>query len=264
MDRYAVCKIIGASYNCRDLAIAVKGGIEAAVGVVTRQCELSVHAIAIVAPSRDHDLSVALGGYAGCAIMVVSNLCCDLAIAVQGGIEAAVGVVTRQCEVFVTAIVAPSCDDDLSVALDRYACCKIIAVSYSCRDLAVAVKGGIEAAVGVVARQCELSVAAIVAPSCDHDLSVALDRYAECQIIASYNCRDLAIAVKSGIEAAVGVVTRQREVIVAAIPAGSRDHDLSVALDHNAPCRRTASNRCRDLAIAVKGGIETAVGVVSR
>ena len=150
--------------------------------------------------------------YAVCKIIGVSEVCRDLAIAVKGGVQAAVRVVTRQSEVPVAAIKAVSCDDDLSVALDRYAVCSIAAAKVR-RNLTIAVKVGIQAAVGVVTGQCELIVAAIIAVSCDDDLSVALDRYAMCRIMgASYSCRDLAIAVKGGIEAAVGVVTHQCEV----------------------------------------------------
>ena len=266
LDRYAVWFVIGASYICRDLAIAVKCGVEAAVGVVTRQCEVPVSAIVIIAGSCDYDLCVALDRYAVCKIIRTSYIGRDLAIAVKCGIQAAVGAVTRQCEFIAAPNIAESCDHDLSVALDRYAECIIIGASYSCRDLAIAVKCGIQAAVGVVTRQCEVIVAPIIAVSCDHDHSVALDRYAACKIIgASYICRDLAIAVKGGIQAAVGVVTRQCEVPVAAIKAGSCDHDLSVALDRYAESSIIdASYICRDLAIAVKGGIEAAVGVVTR
>ena len=144
MDRYAVCNISGASYSGRDLAIAVKCGIQAAVGVVTRQCEVPF--AAINAGSCDHDLSVALDRYAVCNISGASYGCRDLAIAVKCGVQAAVGVVARQCEVIVASIKAESCDHDLSVALDRYAACFISEASYSCRDLTITIKCGIEVA----------------------------------------------------------------------------------------------------------------------
>jgi hypothetical protein len=114
--------------------------------------------------SRDHDLSVALDRYAVCTILC-AEVRRNLAIAVKGGVQATVGVVTRQCEVYVAVIRAGSSDHNLSVALDRDAGCSIIEVSYSCRDLAIAVKGSIEAAVGIVTRQCEVPTDVTAVPA---------------------------------------------------------------------------------------------------
>src|SRR4051812_14428471 len=85
----------------------------------------------------------------------------DLAVAVEGRVQAAVRVVPRQGEVvFAAAVPAVAGRDNLAVAVDGYSVDLVLRRPDGGRDDAVAVEGRVQAAVCVIARQGEVVVAA--------------------------------------------------------------------------------------------------------
>ena len=75
---------------------------------------------------------------------------------------------------------------------------------------------GIEAAVAVVAHQCEIVIATVVAIPGDEDLAVGLDGDAVAMIKGAAEVgRELAVSVKTNIKTAVAVVADEGEVVSA-------------------------------------------------
>ena len=132
-------------------------------------------------------------------------------------------------------------------------------------DAVAAAEGGIERAVGGVADERKVVVAAVIAVACDDDLPVRLDRDAPAPIVIRTNVgRDFAAGAEGRVERAIGVVTHQREVVVRTVGGSAPDHDLPVGLDCDAdPPIVTRTNGGRDLAASAEGGVERAIGVVT-
>ncbi|CAB4655750.1 unannotated protein [freshwater metagenome] len=79
-------------------------------------------------------------------------------------------------------------------------------------DFAVGIEGGVEASVGVISHDCK--VRAIVGSSED-DLAIGLDQNRSRPVVTVVvNVGgDFAVCVECGVEASVGVVSHDREVI---------------------------------------------------
>src|SRR5262249_46684388 len=128
----------------------------------------------------------------------------------------------------------------------------------------VPVKGGVEAAVGVVADHGDIVLAAVVAGAGDDDLAIPVDGHAVGAIIQGANgSRQHAGPAKGGVETPVGVIADESEVVGAPDVAIAGDDDLAVAVDGDASGHVIAGTDVGGyLSCSVKGGVETAVGVV--
>ena len=99
------------------------------------------------------------------------------------------------------------------------------------RDLAVAVEGSIEAAVGVVPSEGEEAPERAVGVADRHDPAVGLDRQRSCLGVTPEAGRHDAVGIEGRVEAAVRVVAGERErAAVASRRGGARRHDLAVGL----------------------------------
>src|SRR5262249_47410849 len=124
-----------------ELAVAIERCIEAAVTVVAHQRKV------VVAIAGKQDLAVWMQSDA-LPVSVIPDRGGELAVAVEGRIEAAVTVVAHQRKV----VVAIAGHQDLAVGLQRDAL-PVSVIPDRGGELAVAVEGRIEAAVTVVAHQ---------------------------------------------------------------------------------------------------------------
>ena len=134
------------------------------------------------------------------------------------------------------------------------------------------IKRRIQAAVCVVAHQRKVIVTTVIAISRHHNLAVRLQRDAFTIVITpcgSEPRHQPAVTIKRRIQAAVCVVAHQRKSIATAIAtaiveARPRHQNLAVSLQRDAVgLVRTRSERRRQLAITIKGHIQTAVCVVA-
>ena len=118
------------------------------------------------------------------------------------------------------------------------------------------VKGGIEAAVGVVAGEGEVDS---VTPG-DENPAVGLDGDAVAKIRAAEIGRELAASTERGIGTAEGVVAGEREVV--AVSSGNEDPAVGLDGDAAAGIRATAEVG-RERPASTEQCIETAVAVVA-
>ena len=168
----AVSFVMAQSNSRGEHAVAGEAGVQRAVAVVTHQCDVFV--AAVPAGSRHQDLAVGLHGDAVSSVMARTNVRREHAVARETGVQRSVGVVTHQGEIIIAAVEASPCHQDLAVGLHGHAACSVIARTNGSSKLAVARETGIQRAVGVVTRQCEVIIAAVIAGSCHHNLAVGL------------------------------------------------------------------------------------------
>ena len=158
---------------------------------------------------------------------------------------------------------------NLAVGLQRDAVGYVMTRSNPHHQLAVTIKGRIKAAVRVVAHQGKVIVAIDIpfatvndkASSRHQDLAVSLYRDAVGPVrTRSDRRRQLAVTTEGRIQTAVCVVAHQGKIFV----RDTRHQNLAVMLQRDAVgFVPTRSERRRQLAVTIKGRIQTAVCVVA-
>jgi hypothetical protein len=109
-------------------------------------------------------------------VVVPAHICSDNAVGVEGGVETAIHVVAHKREVIVAADPPPAGDDDLSIGLlDHSPRHRFGGPSQVREDFAVAVKGRIQSAVGMKARDGDAASCAGRPMACDDNLSIRLN-----------------------------------------------------------------------------------------
>ena len=239
-----------------DPAAATEGRVQAAIRVITRQGEVKISA-GICIP-RYHQLAISLDGEGAGLGRVAREVSGDPAVAVEGGVQTAVGVVACQGEIKLSAGRRIPCYHQLTVSLDGEGEDLLRAAGEVGGDPAVAVKGGVQAAIGVIARQGEVKINAGKRTPRHHQFAIGLDGKGEGHIRAAGEVGgDPAVEVESGVQAAVGVVARQGEVKIAKADARApRHHQLAVGLDDESEnLGRAAGEVSGDPAAAAEGGV---------
>ena len=243
------------------LATAAEAGIQAAIWVVAHQGEIAeVVIVASVGVPGGDELTVWLQEQGVGFIPVAEEIGGELAIAVEGGIQAAIGVVARQGEIpiYVLLSVTHTGDDQLAIRLHDQGIGLILFAEEVGGHLAIAVEGCVQAAIGVVARQGKIVVRVAYKPGSDelavrlHDQGIGFLR------TAAEVGGHPAIAIEGWVQAAIGVVARQGEVVAAAVDEGIPGHnELAVRLyDQGTGFIITIEEVGGHLAIAVEGGVE--------
>ena len=153
-----------------DDAVGAKTGVQGAVRVVPDQREIRA-ARRTRCMAREEDLAVSLYDEPVALVRARKQICGHQATGAESGVHTAVAVVARDGEV----ALAGARHDDLAVRLDfdrtgDIAC----AAEIGDDDAVTASEARIPRAVGVVALEEEIVVAAVVGVACDQDFSVAL------------------------------------------------------------------------------------------
>ena len=134
-------------------------------------------------------------------------------------------------------------------------------------ELAIAVEAPIQAAIGIVARQGKVIVAAVIGETNDNDLAICLHSHGPAHIIQAIEVSgEQAAGAKSAIQAAIGVVARQGEIIaIAAVGVRLPSHnDSAICLQGNGITIIIAAEVSDHEAAGAKTGVQAAVIVVAR
>ena len=174
LDGDALGRIVASPHGRPDNAIGAERRIEAAIDVVAHDGKILV--AAIMGLARHENAAVTLNRNVVTDIRPPDDGRRDNAVGAEGRVEAAVGVVTHQGEVPVHAGIVRARRKDLAIALERDVIEEIVARPDGRDDPTVGAEGLVETAVGVVACEGEIAVAAIGGVAGNHDLAVALDR----------------------------------------------------------------------------------------
>ena len=175
LDGHAVSCVKTGGEISGQLAVAAEGGVQGAVAHVAGQRKAEA---ANIAPAGGHDPPIGLDSHSECNVLLPrGEIGRCLAVAAEGGVQGAVGVVAGQGE-RAGKLGAPrrSSGDDLPVRWMATPVAKSDARRKVGGDLAVAAEGGVQAAVWVVAGQRE-PVETRVARG--DDLPVGLNGYPE-------------------------------------------------------------------------------------
>ena len=133
-------------------------------------------------------------------------------------------------------------------------------------DCAGAVKARVECAVGKIPGKTKIvGVCAVVTNARDDDRAVGLERNARRDIVELADGRDdVANAVKTRVEHAIGEVPSETKVVARADRAISGDDDLAVRLERDAGGVIFAiANRSDDYAGAVEGRVKRAASEIT-
>ena len=255
-QRDAVGEVVRAEVGDRDALVAERGVDLAGVGVAHER-DVAVDR------AGDHDPPVAGLDHEGTRdVRPRSQIGRDDPVAAEARVERAVAEVAGQREVVVRAQRAgpggESGDDDLAVGLhgDRVGLVDLTG-EVGLDDAAVS-EAGIETAVGVVADDSEVAVeAGPVSATDDHESALRIERRIEGFVgLTAEVGRDDAAVPEAGIEIAVGVVTREREVDAAAHGATTDSDDAAVGLEEDGLGLAVADHG-RHPAVATERRIET-------
>ena len=260
-------RLVGASGKVGPhLAAGAEAGVQAAVRVAPND-EHVIPSVSGGGRAHGDDLPVRLDRH-GVGIVVASGDAGQhLAVGVEGGVQAAVGVVTGQGQVVVAGpVVGVARGNDLPVRLElQPAVSTVVAAGEVGEHPAVGVEVRIEAAVGVVTGEGEVVGARVVGGAGGHDLPVGLDRHAVGAVGASGEVgQDLAAGAEARVQAPVRVVTCQGKVGVAVVGPVTGHDDFSVRLDRRCiSIVIPAAHVGQDPAVPVKAGVQAPVRVVT-
>ena len=167
----AVGNIVGKAGNIGDqFACSAKAPVQSAIGVVAHHGEF-VEATDF-GMARHHNLVVGLHGDASA---VVFGPATDVGDHHEVVIQAAIDVVAHHCEIAVATDVDGARYHNLAIGLHGDALCLMAGPAESGSDqLACAVKGCIQGAIGVVTHNGKVSGATAVAVACHHNLAIGL------------------------------------------------------------------------------------------
>ena len=190
-----------------------------------------------------------------------------LMIGAEALVETTVGVVAQQRDRGIHPQCAGTGDQDPPIRLHRQRARPIDAVAEIGEHPAIMRERGVEAAIDVVAGQCDVAVARVdLRLPGHHDAAVGLQRHAEGQIIIRAHVGQHPTATaEAGIETAINVVTRQREIVADAVVGDAGGDDPAVGLQRQAPCRiRTAGKIGQYFATDAERHVQRAVAVVAQ
>ena len=193
----------------RYFAVGTEGRVECPVGVVA--CEGEVLVLPVACFTDCDDPSGAIQRQAE-GFVVGTKVRRHNAVGAERGVRAAVAVETRQPKVQPLIGIRPPGNHKLTVGLQYHIVAEVGAAQID-NGFTVAVEGGVQTAVAVV--PCQGEVGTSVAG--DDDLAIGLYDQILPGIGGSEVCDRDAVNVKSGIQAAVGVVTDGEKINAAAV-----------------------------------------------
>ncbi len=229
LQRQAVAHVMGGANAGSDDAGTAEGGIQRTVCVIPRQYKVVIGAIEVVA--ADHNLAVLLDHHTVGFIRPGAHGSSHLAASTEGGIQAAIAVVTHQCQIIVGAVEAIPSHHNLAVCLQVNTPADIGCRPDGRSQFAIGIKGGIQRTTGRQPDHGEIVVGADPAIARHHNPAIVLHRQAGGKIIRrAHGNHGNAGHAKGGVQTAVGVVTNHLEVVVGAVEDVARHQHLAVGL----------------------------------
>ncbi len=258
LHRQSIGLIKAAAEIGGEQAIATEGGVQAAIGIVAHQGEIIVTDNPGI--SGDQDLAIGLHRHSLGIIIAATDSGGEQTIAAEGGVQTAIGVVAHQGEIIVTADPGIPSNYDLAIGLHRHITGYIMAAADSGGEQAIAAEGGVQTAIGIVARQGEIVVTASFSIPGDHDPAIGLHRHGMGIIIVAAEIGgEQAIAAEGGVQAAIGVVAHQGEIVVTVSVSSPGGHNLAIGLQGNSKSSIIATAESGDdQAVAAEGSVQAA------
>ena len=236
-------------------AVTIEARVQASIQVVADECEPCIDSE--VRASCCDDLAICLECNALSPVYAV-DVGIDKTVAAKGCIQAAVAVVARETKVFFDGCVLDSAyNNNLAVRLNGELSTLISVTEKVGRDLSVGIEGSIETAVGVVACQRKVACSRRARLADDNDLAIRLNVDISGPILTCAEIRGhKTVAVKAGIQGAIGVVAGDSKIVVRPVMHVPDDYDLAVRLDGDAVRVVFAGAEIsRDITDAAEGGI---------